>query len=341
MQIMAGARYGGAEAFFMRLVPALARAGIEQGVVIRRHDERARALRAAGLDPLELRFGGRLDFATGPRLARALAAFRPSVVLCWMNRAARFCRRGEYALVARLGGYYDLKYYRHCDHLIANTRDIRDYLIRQGWPANRATYLPNFVESVPAEAADRQQWATPEDVPLLLALGRLHANKGFDVLLEALTEIPEAWLWIAGDGPLRTKLRERAVQLGIAERIRFLGWRTDVPALLAAADLLVCPSRHEPLGNIVLEAWAHGRPVVAAAAQGPAALIRDGTNGLLVPVENSDALAVAIRRVLASQELAATLAAGGRSAYQAEFTEAKVVSRYRAFFETVARRCAE
>ena len=109
-----------------------------------------------------------------------------------------------------------------------------------------------------------------------------------------------------------------------------------MPALLAACDLLVCPSRHEPLGNVVLEAWAQGRPVVAAAAQGPSALIDEGGTGLLVPRDDAGALAEALARVLADRALAARLAAGGRAAYEAAFTERAVVAGYLQLFEAVA-----
>lgn len=335
MQVMAGARHGGAEAFFERLVPALDRAGVEQRVVIRRDPARASRLHAAGLTPVELPFGGLLDITTRRALDRAAADFQPDVLLAWMNRAARFSRPGRHILAARLGGYYDLKYYRHCDHLIGNTRDIRDYLIREGWPEERAWYLPNFVDSEPAPALDRQALKTPADAPLLLALGRLHPNKAFDVLLAALVNLPDAWLWIAGEGPLGASLLRTAQLHGVAGRVRFLGWQEDIAALFAAADIFVCPSRHEPLGNVVIEAWTHKCPVVAAAALGPDALIRHGESGLLAPVEDAEALAAEIRRVLENSALATDLIQGGHAAYAAEFTEQAVVAKYREFFDAV------
>ncbi|MEO0035342.1 MAG: hypothetical protein RLZZ501_1365, partial [Pseudomonadota bacterium] len=89
LQAMAGAPQGGAEAFFERLAPALARAGIEQHLAIRRNPDRAARLRGQGLAVSELRFGGRLDFTTGSGLARLAKEFRPDVILAWMNRAAR------------------------------------------------------------------------------------------------------------------------------------------------------------------------------------------------------------------------------------------------------------
>ena len=263
MQVMAGAAHGGAEAFFDRLVPALGRAGIAQCAVIRRNEERASLLRAHGIDSVEPPFGGFFDFATGHGLRRAAAAFAPDIQLAWMSRAARFCRPGPHVVAGRMGGYYDLKYYRYCHHLIGNTPDIRDYIVRSGWPKENAWYLPNFVDATVAPPVGRESLDTPEDVPVLLALGRLHANKGFDVLLAALQRIPDAVLWLGGEGPEEAALKQVAQRHAVADRVRFLGWRRDVAALMAAADVFVCPSRHEPLGNVVLEAWAHRLPVVA------------------------------------------------------------------------------
>jgi glycosyltransferase involved in cell wall biosynthesis len=336
-QVMAGAHHGGAETFFVRLALALHRAGQDQWAVIRRDAGRAAALRAGGLTPVELPFGGLLDYRTRLGMRRILRDYRPQVVLTWMSRATRLCPRGEFVHVGRLGGYYDLKYYRRCDHLIGNTRDIVAYLVRSGWSESRAHYLPNFVPDMSAAPVARAALDTPEDVPLALALGRLHSNKAFDVLIEALARAPGIHLWLAGEGPARAELESHAERLAVSNRVRFLGWREDAAALLAAADMLVCPSRHEPLGNVVIEAWAAGTPVVAASSAGPAALIRDGVNGLLVPVEDADSLAGALTRLAQNRTLRAELTTAGRAAYAAEFSESVVVAQYREFLEHVAR----
>ncbi|MGE5476649.1 MAG: glycosyltransferase, partial [Bacteroidales bacterium] len=183
--------------------------------------------------------------------------------------------------------------------------------------------------------ASRKTFSTPEGAPLLLALGRLHKNKAFDVLIKALARVPEAYLWLAGEGPLRAELELLAARLGVISRIRFLGWREDVASLFAAADLFVCPSRHEPLGNVVIEGWAQGIPVVACASEGPSQLIDDGIDGVLVPVDDDNALAAAINRLIADRPLAAHIGASGRAAYEDQFTEAAVVARYIDFFTKV------
>ncbi|MGE0746523.1 MAG: glycosyltransferase [Rhodospirillales bacterium] len=340
LHAIAGGEVGGAEAFFVRLVRALAGAGIEQFVVMRPNPARAAGLAAAGVPAAEARFGGAFDLATAGAIARAGEAFRPDVMLAWMSRAARFAararRRAPPVLAARLGGYYKLKYYQGCDHLIGNTPDIVGWIVGQGWPKDRVHFLPNFVDDAALPPIARAAVGTPADAPVILALGRLHRNKGFDVLLHALPYVPGAVLWIAGEGPEREALMTLADELRIADRVRFLGWRDDVAALLAAADLLCCPSRHEPLGNVVIEAWAHRRPVVAAAAAGPAWLVAAEETGLLAPVDDPSALAAALRRLTGDPALAARLSAAGRRAYEDRFAEAAVVARYRDFFERIA-----
>ena len=343
MQVMASAGHGGAEGFFVRLCGALARYGIPQTVVIRRGAACGAALREAGITPVELPFRRLLDLTTRPRLRRLVARHRPTVVLSWMSRAAMLCPPGQYIQgqdtqsehthgkhihVGRLGGYYDLKYYRTCDHLIGNTEDIARYLVREGWPADRAHYLPNFVETAGVTPVPRAMADTPDGVPLLIALGRLHPHKAFDTLLRALAGLPGAYLWLAGEGPDDAMLRQLAASLGVLDRVRFLGWRDDAGALIAAADILVCPSRIEPLGNVILEGWSRARPVVAAAAVGPLGLIKDGETGLLVPIDDPAALAGALSRVLADPILAARLAETGRVEGETRFGEQSVVERY-------------
>jgi len=339
MQTMAGAEFGGAEAFFVRLAIALQKTDVEQKIIIRENRARTRILNEGGVEPIELPFGGALDFRTGMVLNREIKKFKPDVVLTWMNRATKKtpAGKGKFVKVARLGGYYDLKYYQGCDHLIGNTQDIVDYLVKEGWPAERAHYVPNFVNSERAEPVSRMDLSTPDDAPLLLSLGRLHENKAFDTLLRALAHAPGVYLWLAGEGPLRRELELLAEELGVRPRVRFLGWREDTAALFAAADVYICPSRHEPLGNVVLEGWAQGRPVIAADSLGPGTLIKHGENGVLCPVDDDKAMGDAIKWVFGDVEFAQKLATAGWETYQQEFTEEVVVQKYLEFFEKITK----
>jgi glycosyltransferase involved in cell wall biosynthesis len=172
-------------------------------------------------------------------------------------------------------------------------------------------------------------------VPLGVALGRLHSDKAFDVLLKAAARLPDLWLWIAGEGPDDRQLKRLSRDLGIAERVKFLGWRTDRGALFKAADICLFPSREEPFGNVVVEAWAYGVPLVTAASKGPAWLVRPNEDAVLVPVEDEIALAEGIRSVLSSKTFAGQLVANGRQRVAAEFSEDIVIGQYARMFEQV------
>ena len=339
LQCLAGARQGGAEMHFVRLALALKRAGLEQRVVMRPNPEAEALLREGGLEPVTARFGGPLDMTTGRVLRREAAAFRPDIALGYMRRACRWLpqgrKGGDFIRIGRLGGYYDLKDFTRCDHLVGITPDIVEHCRRGGWAEERTHVIPNFVEDVSAPPHPRAALDTPEDAPLVFALGRLHRNKAFDVLLAALAKLPEAYLWLAGEGPLRAVLEAEAERLGVAGRVRFLGWQSDSAPYFAASDLYVVPSRHEPLGSVLLEGWMSRVPMVAAASQGPSWLVEHERNGLLVPIDDAEAMAAALRRLLDEPDLAARLVAQGRADYEAGFTEEAAVKQYLALFEKV------
>src|SRR5690606_13034297 len=285
--------------------------------------------------PILAPFGGWLDCRTGFILKREIRRFKPDIVLTYMNRASKKMPKGRHVHIGRLGGYYNLKYYKRCDHLVCITPDIVDYCVKSGWPPERVHCIPNFVEDNTAPPADRRHYGTPAAAPLVFALGRLHENKAFDTLLRAIAALPGTYLWLAGDGPELANLKALARELGIADRVHLLGWIDDPAPLFAAADVFVVPSRHEPLGSVVLEGWMHRKPMIAAASQGPKFLIRDGEDGLLVPVDDPAALAAAIGRVLDDPALARSLARKGRASFESGYTEAVAVSRYLALFDKV------
>ena len=205
----------------------------------------------------------------------------------------------------------------------------------EGWPPTRTHYLPNFAPDAATAAPERL--GIPPGTPWVLALGRLHRNKAFDVLLQALARLPRVHAVIAGEGPERAALQALVHREGLAGRVQLPGWREDTGGLLAACNVLVCPSRIEPLGNVVVEAFAAARPVVAAAASGPKELIRPGEDGLLVPVDDAEALANSLDLVLRNPALAAGLAAAGRARWEAEFAPAPVLAQWRQFLRTVAK----
>ena len=333
VQLLGSAKDGGAETYFVSLVAALQSRGVTQACALRPHAGRQRRLNEIGVPALEASFGGPLDLVTAGRVKRFARKQDAGVLIAWMNRAAQHTPKGPWGRIGRLGGYYGLKYYRGFDHLVANTRDIERWIVRRGWPAEKVSYIPNFAEAGAGAPIDRALHDTPADAPLLLAMGRLHPSKAHDISIRALADLPGAWLWIAGSGPLEAELKALATQTGVADRVRFLGWRDDAASLYRTADACLFPSRFEPLGNVVIQAWAHGLPVVAAMSDGPAALIRPEQDGLLVPINDPKALALAARRLILDPGLRRRLAEAGTARIQSEFSADRIVDQWRALLE--------
>jgi glycosyltransferase involved in cell wall biosynthesis len=175
----------------------------------------------------------------------------------------------------------------------------------------------------------------PRDAFVVAALGRLVPIKGFDLLVEALpalvAAVPRARLLVIGDGPLRGALERRAEALGTSPRLTITGARGDVPAVLAAADVLAAPSRNEGMGRALVEAMALGLPVVGARVGGIPDVIVDGESGRLVDTENAAALAGALIELGLDDRLRAKLgeAASERAeAFSTEVSAARLLAVY-------------
>lgn len=188
--------------------------------------------------------------------------------------------------------------------------------------------LPRAARALDREEA-RAGFGIPPERPAVALVGRLSDWKGQDVLIHALAEIPlverGAVALLAGDaapgtGDLPHRLEMLAGRLGVAERVRWLGFRRDVDDVWAAADVVVVPStRPEPLGLVAMEAAAAGLPVVASAHGGVAEVVRDGETGLLVPPGDASALAAAVRVLADDPELAARMGEAGRRRVEEHF----------------------
>jgi glycosyltransferase involved in cell wall biosynthesis len=338
-QVLAGAERGGAENFFVRLVKGLQATGkVNQQAFIRAHQHRIDALESGGVPTRGFRFGGQLNLLDRMRYHRALREFHPDIVMTWMNRASIATPPGDYTLISRLGHYYNLKYYRHADYWVGISKGICDHLIQGGMPADRVFYIPNFADETPVEPLPRDSFETPSDRPLILAAGRLHENKGFDILLQALTKVPDATLWLAGSGPEEQPLKQQCHELGLDNRVRFLGWRNDVTTLMKTADLFVCPSRHEGLGSIVMESWAHECPIIATNSQGPGELIDSGETGVITPVDKPEPLAEAIRELLDNPAEAGRLAHNASQHYWQNFSESVIVGQYLDLYQSIHKK---
>jgi glycogen synthase len=201
---------------------------------------------------------------------------------------------------------------RSADAVTACSAYVLDSLSAFGASRIDAIVIPNGVNpedfSMEKQASER---------PYVLAVGRLVQQKGFDILIEALASpaVPSLDLVIAGEGPARRQLADRADQLRVSQRVRFVGAvdRARLAQLLACADLFAFPSRGEPFGIALLEAMAAGVPAVATRAGGVTEFAEDGVNALLVERDDPDALARAIDRLHSDAQLRGRLRAAGRA----------------------------
>jgi len=331
---------GGAENAMFMLLESLERAAWEPTLLLEDAPEveplaaRAEALgvpvRRIAPMPLGLAGAGRvLAFARFLRRARpdVFHAHMSSPVACkWGLAAAVLARVPAVLGTVQVGAYeppnrsayWQLRgLARGVDRYLAVSREIAAELVdRLGWPAEKVEVVLNAVdvERVVADAPPglREQLGGSETRPLVLTPARLDAQKGHDTLLEAVAEVPEATFVLAGDGPKRAELEARAAQLGVSDRVSFLGRREDVPRLLATCDVFCLPSLYEGSSLAVLEAMAAGIPVVSSAIGGTEELIEDGRSGLLVAPGDAKALAAALRRVLGDSDLRQELAAKAR-----------------------------
>jgi len=337
MHVMAGAETGGAENIFLECVLALDDAGVKQHVVTRGNNAfRVGQFAARGIPVTQTSFNKWWRFSTDAALKKAIAQFQPDVIEYWMGRAGTFapafCRERN---IGWYGGYYKLARFHNCDWHVGLTPDLVRHIKDQGVPDENVALIHTYAEFEEMPPVSRAALDTPEDAPVLLALARLHWKKGLDILLNALPHIPGAYAWIAGDGPLKEQLETEANLLGVSDRVRFLGWRDDRAALLAACDVVAFPSRYEPFGTVTVDAWAAKRPLVAADSQGPAAYVRTGENGMLVPKDDVDAFAAAVNAVLGDPDLRARIVDGGTKEYEERFTKQAYIKAQLAFYEKV------
>ena len=326
---------GGAERFFVNLVNALGERGVEQRFVIRPHRVWKSEIAHLGeiiennyrrISPTSIWLEWRVR-----KLARS---WQPDAILAWMPRAARLIpATGDAVKFVRLGDFpRHLRHFRYCDFIVGNIPGIGLHCQNLGWDKPVVT-ISNFPREVSPVPVDRQLLDTPEDAFVISSSGRFVPRKGMDLLVRAVARIPGAFLWLLGEGKELDALKQLAQDEGVADRVRFAGWVDEPIHYVAASDLFCMPSRHEPLGNVVLEAWKAGVPTVSTRSEGPSWYMKDGDNGLLVDIDDLDALVDAINRVRADPGLGSRLVANANRTLDAMFSKERIVDFYIAAFQ--------
>ncbi|MBA3496250.1 MAG: glycosyltransferase [Gemmatimonadales bacterium] len=229
------------------------------------------------------------------------------------------------------------------DRYIAVSEEVaRRMRARFRVPASKLQVVRNGIDlDRYCRAADprlRLLLARDEPRAVVLTVARLDPQKGHEYLLAAAAAIPQAVFVFAGEGEERPRLERMARALGVADRVRFLGHRSDIPDLLAVCDVFVLPSLYEGLPLAVLEAMAAAKPVVATAVGGTDEAVTNGKSGLLVPPAEPSALAGAIRTVLGDPTVARRLGEAGQARARREFSASRMIREVSGVYEDLLER---
>jgi glycosyltransferase involved in cell wall biosynthesis len=355
---------GGAQRTIVNLVNSLPLHRFAASLVVGRNSGAARDWLERGNEVIDLGCGRTRD--TLLPLRRYLAAARPDVLFATMVDANIVA-----ALATRLGGHRprlilresnphrarnDLGRLRRCavrwayaraDALVALSHGVgRELVADYGLDPARVVTIHNPVdtESWRQRAQAARQAGAPwgsfgADGPVLVAVGRLIRQKGFDLLLRALAQCEgagrKARLVIVGEGPERGTLEALAHELGVADRVLLAGFVADPAAWYAHADIFVLPSRWEGFGHVMVEAMACGLPVVAFdCPYGPVDILGDGEGGILIPPEDVGALAATLDQILGDADRRARLASAAPQV-AARFSEPRIAMDYARLIEQV------
>ncbi len=312
-----------------------------------------------------------LALAAGWRLTRRVARFtRSSIVHAhWVipsgviGAAARGSRplvislHGSDVFVAekhRAAGAAARAAFARAAWVTACSADLRDRAVRLGAAAERTTVVPYGVDTVrfapsTSRPATRTRLGIPDDAPLVVAVGRLVEKKGFGCLIDAAAllarEFPALRVAIAGGGDLEAALRSRARAAGVADRVMLLGVMAhdEVPALLAAADVVAAPSVRDDAGNVdglpntVLEMMASATPLVTTRAGGIGAVATDGDTARIVPERDASGLAEAVAGLLRDPARARAMGARARDVVEHEYSWTRVARTFDAIYRAVDR----
>jgi glycosyltransferase involved in cell wall biosynthesis len=226
------------------------------------------------------------------------------------------------------------------DRHVCVSQSVANFSRLRGFPAEKLVVIPNGIDvrrwRVQAPSAEALQLTAGRR--LILYVGRLDQQKGLEPFFEELpyvfSEFPSHDLMLVGDGPLQEALRRRAQRLSLDDRVHFAGWRSDVPAIMAAADVVVLPSRWEGMPNVILEAMAAGKPVVATQAEGTVELLGLGALDQTALMGDWPGLRGRLLCILRNPPLAKKLGEQNQSRSE-QFSLESMVTRYQRLYKSL------
>ena len=336
LNVLGGSREGGAEKFFERISLSLSKEkNVDLELIIRKNSNRYKRLNSEIKKIHQINFFYFFNPFCHNKINEIYEKFKPDIVLSWMNRASRLLpnsKKYNCINIGRMGGYYKIKNYVNCDYIITNTIDLRNFVINKGWDSEKVEFIPNFVNE-----NTNKKLEIKSDKKILLCLGRFHKNKGIDILLKAMTYISEFKLWIVGSGEEKQLYDEIVSRYNIKSKVDFFEWTDDISQFLNSANILICPSRHEPFGNVIVEAWAHRVPVIVSDTGGPKLLVKNAVNGLKFEKEDMFDLLKQIKLVESNSKLRKKIISNGYNEFKKRFSEDLIIKKYLNFFYKVSK----
>ena len=225
--------------------------------------------------------------------------------------------------------------WRSADAVIANSNGLRDLAVSFDSHID-IPIIPNGVDGAYYTNKARE-WSPPR----LFSAGRTVYQKGLDLGLRALAQLQDLeWEWrIAGDGPQLDALKSLAQELGMSERVTFLGWqsREELTRWYHHSNLFLFPSRHEGMPNAVMEAMSSGLPVVATRIAGNEELVLDGVTGLLVNAEDVNSLRDGLRRLIVEEKMRMRMGRASRRRVEVEYSWENVARQYSEILESIPK----
>ncbi len=353
--------WGGGEKWVVHMAQALAGRGHSTAIAARPGSRLLAAAAAAGVPGHAVRFASDLDPFTFWRLRGLARAFAADLLVATFDKEVRIgglaarslgaagprvlCRKGLPLMADNWR--YRWTYAHLVDGILTPARSIAERLAAFAWLRVPIEVVPNGVDLAafphrPLRAAcdEIQGLPAPGTGQVVLHLARLSGQKGHSILLAAAAALrsrfPDARYLVVGDGAERALIEAERARQGLESVVILAGHRTDTAALLAAADLVVLPSFAEGFPNVILEAMATGRPVVASAVGDTPDIVQDGVSGFLTPPGDAAALAARIGELLADPALRARQGAAARALAERDHGYPRVVERVEACFRRLA-----